>query len=315
MYFPYLRGRQFELIALRELAEKNLIGNKIIPIVEPIKPTSTLLKTLSSYISNDRKLALVFNPAVGDFVKRIKVLSNEEKEKGIEGIANTIKVYLNDDNIIKSYIMDNNITEKLLNKKGKEKYLIINTKRDSLDAYLKVYDNCYPKYSLIPDDRAFRRLIPESKILFDDYFTKQIRNVDYIKNQDEFFSDIHLNFIEEDYTGFSDYSIVGQDFNESGFAPLAVAIHIVYFNEEKELRVRHFVSDSNEDINDPAGKFGEALEKLVLWCDENSIARTDGLNSFYDCHESGKYPGLGTVKKFSIMHHIELMNKFLEGEI
>lgn len=27
MYFPYLRGRQFELIALRELIEKNLIGN------------------------------------------------------------------------------------------------------------------------------------------------------------------------------------------------------------------------------------------------------------------------------------------------
>ena len=47
MYFPYLRGRQFELIALRELLEKRLIGDKIVPIIEPVKLTSTLVKTLN----------------------------------------------------------------------------------------------------------------------------------------------------------------------------------------------------------------------------------------------------------------------------
>lgn len=36
MYFPYLRGRQFELIALRELIENNLIGNHIYPVIEPV---------------------------------------------------------------------------------------------------------------------------------------------------------------------------------------------------------------------------------------------------------------------------------------
>ncbi len=46
MYFPYLRGRQFELIALRELIDEGLIGDKIVPIIEPIKPTATLVKTL-----------------------------------------------------------------------------------------------------------------------------------------------------------------------------------------------------------------------------------------------------------------------------
>ena len=34
MYFPYLRGRQFELIALRELVERKKIGQNIIPIIE-----------------------------------------------------------------------------------------------------------------------------------------------------------------------------------------------------------------------------------------------------------------------------------------
>ena len=52
MYFPYLRGRQFELLALRELLEKGRIGKKIIPIIEPVKPSSTLLKTLECFVAN-----------------------------------------------------------------------------------------------------------------------------------------------------------------------------------------------------------------------------------------------------------------------
>ena len=36
MYFPYLRGRQFELIALRELVEKDVLSSKIIPVIEPV---------------------------------------------------------------------------------------------------------------------------------------------------------------------------------------------------------------------------------------------------------------------------------------
>ena len=46
--------------------------------------------------------------------------------------------------------------------------------------------------------------------------------------------------------------MVGNEFEESGFAPLAIAIHIMYFGNREELRVHHFVSESNESISDPA---------------------------------------------------------------
>ena len=42
MYFPYLKGRQYELLAIRELLSKNLLSKKIIPIIEPVKVSSTL---------------------------------------------------------------------------------------------------------------------------------------------------------------------------------------------------------------------------------------------------------------------------------
>lgn len=44
MYFPYLRGRQFELIALRELLESERIGQEIIPIIEPVKPSGNIIE-------------------------------------------------------------------------------------------------------------------------------------------------------------------------------------------------------------------------------------------------------------------------------
>ena len=43
MYFPYLRGKQFELIALREFATQHPNAEKIVPIIEPVKSTFNVL--------------------------------------------------------------------------------------------------------------------------------------------------------------------------------------------------------------------------------------------------------------------------------
>lgn len=310
MYFPYLRGRQFELIALRELIENGLIGEKIIPILEPIKPTSTLAKTLSVYSEKQHFHALVVNPAVGEFVSKIK-----EKDRDSDSAVNEIYNDLESEYFIRAYIIKQGTSKSLLKRNDLEKLMIINPKRDCLEEYLKVYDQTEPAYTLLPDDRTFSRKAPRTKIMFEDRFPKAAKNADYSKNEDEFFSEDHLYYALEGFKGFSDYSIVGSDYSETGFAPSAVAIHIVYFDENKVLRVHHFVSDSNSDINDPAGKFGEALIKLVKWTEQNDVPKTMGLKAFLECYEKGKYPGLGTVKKYSIMHHLELMNMFLEGEI
>lgn len=309
MYFPYFRGRQFELIALRELLEENLIGNKIIPVIEPIKPTSTLVRTLKSYTQGDHLHAIIMNPEVGEFVLKVN-----EKKGDKDGVVDDIYAELKSSSLIKAYIMKKITPQKLIGKKDLEQLMIINPKRDCMDDFIKVYGSFEPKYSLIPDDRTFSRKAPKSKIIFVDRFKKAARNVDYLENEDEFFSEDHLYFGTEGFKGFSDYSVIGSEYNETGFAPLAVAIHIVYFDKDKVLRMHHFVSDSNDDINDPAGKFGEALEKLVAWGKESNIFLTKGLKSLLECYSTGKYPGLGIVKKYSIMHHLELMNRFLEGE-
>ena len=312
MYYPYLRGRQYELIALRELVENRLIGEKVVPIIEPIKPTSTLSSTLRTFNMTKKKCAVVMNPEVSDFASQITSSTNNNR------IIPEIVDFINMDNVIKAFILNDEAETFLRNRTDefRSQVMTISTSPDGLDIHENLFENVSPAMSLIPEGALrFKRSIKESKVLFEDRFNKAQKNADYSKQKDEFFSDDHNFYIDEGYSGFADYSVIGAEYSETGFAPLAVAIHIVYFGKKNELRVKHFVSDTNNDINDPAGKFGEAVGKLYEWSNESNIYRTRGLSELISCHLQGRYPGLGTVKKYSIMHHLELVNRYLEGEL
>jgi len=50
MYFPYFRGRQYELLALRELVQNRLLGKFVMPVVEPVRITPTLNTTMTAYV-------------------------------------------------------------------------------------------------------------------------------------------------------------------------------------------------------------------------------------------------------------------------
>lgn len=309
MYLPYLRGRQYELLALCELAEAHRLGNNIVPIVEPVKPSSTFIKTLNSFIKNEKEIAVIHNPQVGSFSKEIEdEKKNEFKDKCGELLKNKL--------IIKAHILNKGSRSELaeLEEQGfdKKDLLIISNNRDCVDIYPKEFSTLLPRYTLIPDESAFRRKIKRNRVLLDDKFEKQDRNVDYAGVDDEPFSDDHLFYSDDGFIGFSDYSIVGDYFFESGFAPFAVALHIVYFAEDQSLRVKHFVSDSNEDYQNPAGKFYEALKKLNNW-DRAHKMDTAGLKGLLTHYNNETYPGLGTVKKLSMMHHIELVGQYLDG--
>lgn len=318
MYFPYVRGRQYELLALRELAEHNLLGSHVVPIVEPVKLSPTLIKTMDVYAKGKHPIAVIRNPAVGSFMTDISDAKPNTKEGSYK---DAFHVQCNDKSIIKAIIMQENAQALLTdwNNSGVDKteLLIINNDREYLDLYEHEFTGTSPRYVLVPDESAFRRKARHNRVLLDDKFEKQKRNADYGKEEDEFFSDDHLYFRDDEFKGFSDYSVVGNEFLEAGFAPYAVAIHIVYFASGDNLRVRHFVSDSNEDIADPAKKFYEAVSKLAAWyqADSPPVKITQGLQTLLEHHANKTYPGLGSVKKLSLMHHLELMGKYLgEGK-
>lgn len=307
MYFPYLRGRQFELIALRELVEKDVLSSKIIPIIEPVKLSSTLVKTIDTYKANSKQLAIITNPKVGDFYSDVKEKKNQKLK---ERLSTCLR---ESDNILFMDLLRPNSKPDIFIEKYSNNMGTICNDKDAVSIYETYFASTDVKFNLIPDESGFRRKIRKNRVILADKFNKQDRNNDYIEVDDEPFSEDHLYYLEDGYVGFADYSVIGKEYNETGFAPYAVAIHIVYFDIDDSLRVKHFVSDSNDDISDPARKFQEALSKLVVWNAEKHLD-TVAMKVFEDLYHREAYPGLGTVKKLSIMHHLELIGRYLDKE-
>ena len=68
MYFPYLRGKQYELLALKDFSQMSPNNAKIVPIIEPVKnQVNGLNSALETMIKNGMRFALILNPKDGDF--------------------------------------------------------------------------------------------------------------------------------------------------------------------------------------------------------------------------------------------------------
>jgi len=308
MYFPYLRGKQFELIALRELsALMSSKREKISPIIEPVKDSSTLRSTLKELVEKNINFNFIVNPRVGSFINSfdalIKIL--EEKLSGYTNFQLSVIVDKTTQQGIAELLEFKNRIN--LNHNG---YTLIHTSEIEEDSIEQLNDNLEIKYNLIyfskTSRRYYREFNQDTRVSLDDYFRKLDKNADYLQVPVSDFSEEYKYYTDDNFVGFSDFLTIGDNYSESGFLPRAVAIHLSYIDQNK-IKIRHFTSDSNQDSSDIGGKFAEALQKLISWCDEVNITETEGIRMFKELHNRGHFPGLGSIKKISTINHIELV--------
>lgn len=313
MYYPYFRGKQNELITIRENAQL-LKQSGFVPIIEPVKESlSGLTKALSAVVEVEGEAIVIVNPYHGDHshnAEGILSLFQNDFEQVLNvsaGILLTEDISVGD---IESLCADfDNRPITLIHAGFAEAKLLAETLGDVLSKFRHIFieDNC---------GRLYRRHFKSpDRVLIRDGFQKRTNREHPAV---EFFSDLHVTYGEEGVQGFGDFLIVGNDYTEGGGPAYAVAIHLTFIDQSKddEMHIHHFKSIRQDDPKDPAGKFAEALTKLV---DEfnrpgSSILRTSAIEEFLDLHARGHFPGLGYVKKLSMQHHIEtLANYFKTG--
>ncbi len=312
LYYPYFRGKQFELILLRDFAEF-FATHDICPIIEPVRSNlSPLRRTIESLTEENTNFILVVNPQVGDFAKKPDVDQLLDEALGHSIHATPAFIVNRDSNVdnIKSRIESR--PDRVFSiihygfEHGRELAAAVNelpNVREHL--FIESYTGkLYQRYFRNGD--AQRILIRSS--------FKTQKNADY--EESEHFSDLHVTFEDEGMDGFGDYLIVGDEYSETGGPAYAVAIHITYLNPEEDMYVYHFKSDQNASPIDPAGKFSEALSKLVdkYREPESKIFRSRACNQFVELFNEGHFPGLGKVKQISMQHHIELIADYLSRE-
>lgn len=308
MYFPYLRGKQFELLALRELC--SVMGEnreKISPIIEPVKNTSGLINCITELRKNQINFNVIINPSVG-----------EMKGRSLE-ILTKLRWKLPDyDNFQLAVIVDHSVDyrELLENVLAAEfeapRFSFIHNETEVDIGHIQerfsvagpIVNNVINlKRAGFRYHRAFEM---GTRVSLYDYFGSLPKNADYLHQQDSNFSDEYKFYKDEGFSGFGDFLTIGDIYMDSGRLPWAVAVHISYVDEQGRIRVKHFVSDTNDDPTDVAGKFSQANAKLVAWANNQNV-NTIAVNRFRELQAAGHYPGLGTIKKLSIMNHIELM--------
>lgn len=307
MYYPYFRGKQFELIAIRESAEL-LAQSEFTPVIEPVKEAlSGLQKTLESILEAKGSAVVIINPQHGGHAENGNGISNLlsaslQKNEGIaagillhDGMtaAEAMACYKNHEAYKPTFIHSgftepSALAEKLGADLSKSKHIF------SENFCGKLYQKHFQG---------------SQRILLRDGFRRQKKNADYPPIEP--FSDLHITFPDEGVNGFGDFLTVGGDFSEGGGAAYAVAIHLTFIDPKKDnaMYIYHLISNTNHTPTDPAGKFAEALAKLVakLNSGESKLLETSAIKEFRELHAKGHFPGLGVVKKLSMKHHIETL--------
>lgn len=311
MYYPYFRGKQFELLTVREMSQA-MSSSGFVPIIEPVQESLNGLSRALDAVAAAKGLAIVIiNPQHGSHVGNGSALSALFHEGKYLGQTVSPGMHLRPDTAkdeVKSFL---------------EKYkkvplsLIHFGFNDAAFLSQQIIANDVSVTNVFIDDYAgflYRKHFPtDTRVLIKDGFSLQKRNADY--PDVELFSDLHLTFQEYNAKAFGDFLMVGDNFSEGGGPAYAVAIHLTFIDSNKDnaMFVRHFVSDTRDSPTDTAGKFAEALEMLVaaVTDDDSQIERTGAVEEFLDLHKREHFPGLGYVKKLSMNHHIETLAQHL----
>lgn len=311
MYYPFLRARQFELIALRELAMENVTQDFVVPILEPVKETHNNLTLANDvFIEHNQIAYLIVNSKLGmldgdetqflDYLASLKesaYLPAFHYRSNADYIIHSIERYRLADCMI--------ICQNDLSSDDPDFFRLV---RRAEVAAVNVSD---------PNrNRTLHRILRSAgkqNVRLDDLFKPQSRNSDYLSIDAHRFSEEHLYYQEEGFSGISDYTVLPSEYIEGGSTPRAVAIHLTYLDAQKCVWIRHFTSETNDSTANVQGKFKEAADKAVNFCKQKSLTNSAivELESYF---YNGHYPGLGTVKKISIKNHLLVICQYLKNK-
>jgi len=309
MYYPYLRGKQFELLSLREFADIYSDNCKVFPVIEPVKSSFNSMKIALKKLQEKKiSYALVLNPQVGELIRNTRTIEME------------LEQLLEDrDSWIPAYIVNSNSKGIIRQIQIMDYHHVMLICQDSVDSNNPDFEELIglavvTKVLINNDNRSLKRKLQKlgkEVIRLDDNFKPQKKNSDYVDIPEEKFTEEHRYYdIEDHYQGLGDYTVLTSDFLEGGRLPYAVAIHLTYEKNSDEIWVRHFVSDTNDDNTNIQGKFGEAAEKAVEFFERIPFSN-DSIAELTGYYRNGQYPGLGVLKKISIKNHLELMNSII----
>ncbi|MBN1458319.1 MAG: sce7725 family protein [Armatimonadetes bacterium] len=316
MYHPYFRGKQYELVTIKEMSPL-LARAGFRPIIEPVRNTLTgLKKALDAVAEAEGRAIVIVNPHHGELSRAGagEALTDFLRAEFANASGMSAGILLGPEVMLETamqlYKAHADHTPSFIHAGFKQAKAL----RERLGGPQK--SRCHIFLERFCGKLYQRHFKEEHRVLLRDGFERK-RNADYSESPIEPFSDLHATFRDEGMKGFGDFLTVGDDYTESGGPAYAVAIHLTFIDPDQDeaMQIHHFVSESRDTPKDPAGKFAEALEEMVQTLDtpESKVLETGAVKEFRALHKRGHFPGLGYVKKLSMNHHIETLAKYFQN--
>lgn len=302
MFFPYLRGKQEEILAV---LEADFLSELTVPIFEPTNTSPLSIGRWQRAVEAGRRFAIVTNSANGDpapaqeEVRHVieDDLSPEAVYPGLEIRAGT------DTGTIRDFA-----------ETFQDRVCVV-VHRDHLYAPSELSGHLGPLADSIVhvliDGRVSREVVRQlparGRVLLRDGFAYEPRNADYQPQTN--FGDLLHTFSNDGFDGFGDFAIAGDRFSARGGPAYAVALHLTEITPMTVI-ANHVVSSPPHIRGDLSAKYLDAVQRLVGYADERGFD-TVGINAFRNSLSERHYPGLGKPKRWSILHHLEIIDREL----
>ena len=305
-YFPFLRGKRYELSAVRDLVDRIASFRRIIPILEPFNANKETYDAINDFINESLPFLFICNPGHGTFFTNQSNIATRHRPRILGALAG-----------YRNWTPALNINEW--------------TGKSRLDTFIRRFGGDHPLaliYRGLPRDNGARASIAnhpfrwhvflrnavasgyitsldlDSCVDLDDTFRRRIPNASYPEYPPaELFTD--RNTLS---SHFGDFSIVG-DYVAGGGPAHAVALHHIHLDENRSgaLYISHFISDRRNTPIDPAGKVLEALNHLVAALPNLHPNNTEACQEYREMVQNQQGGMLGPMKYLAIKHHLEVM--------
>lgn len=324
MYFPILRGKRFELLAMRDLAAEFADRHRVIPVVEPVRQATVetdLRRALETWSDAGGAAGVVVNPTVGDFsafVPSAGVL--DQLLPWAEGLVTAAP---NQPYAIVAVGSDvgaaGTAIEVVAGALGESYPVgIWITQRSDQHEIVELVQGSRASLKLVMGEHArivgrARRAVTSDplRVVVSDPFPLRETNAGYENGAEQVFTEEHQYFQDESLEGFADFGTIGNRFRDGGGAPRHVVIHWTYRRESgsSPVMLRHFKSSDASAVAPVQVKYAEAASELLSFADDIGLPETPGLRGIREYAQSGSFPGLGMLKKLSIMNHLAVMDE------
>lgn len=318
MYYPFLRGKQQELLLIRDYCDS--FHDYCRPIIEPVKLNpKDLLKATKTLKDERLPFIVIINPTEGDFKNNPSVLKSIWDDSIIGNSNCMLGIIMSEGNNLsqlKSLIGDFPDNEIAIIHKGIIPFTDYNiiTKLKVVNEHIFCLDSFPDQAKLVEDVNNYNG----EKIAIKDGFIKKSKNKLYPLESP--FSDLHKTY-KQRFTGFGDFLVEGINYKENGgggntTAEMWAVVHLSMFIDEKSMEVKHYLSDSNTQDGASVAEmilecFGKIVsDKAMLVDTPNTL--TSGIKIIEDYYQQQKQTNFAKLKYISFIHHIDLMKHYLK---